>query len=294
VLALYARDVAIAAARLADVMSAPVVGAEAAMDYREAYHLMAEHQVRHLVVVDGGGRLNGIVTEADFLFHLGEEYLVEVKTVASAMDRQVICLDETRPLEEALRLMHERRSDYVVVLRGGTHAPAGVLTERDVVRLARQATGRSVTLGRLMTPGVHAIPPAVPLQMATARMQQLAVRRLLVTDDRQGVVGVITRHDIVKALQGGYVEYLRETVVRLRRELAQPELPLIDFHRHLLLGGVFDQIGDGIYMVGQDGQFLDANQRGCAALGYDHEELRRLRLWEVASDIAGPEQWAEF
>jgi diguanylate cyclase (GGDEF)-like protein/PAS domain S-box-containing protein len=294
VLALYARDVAIPAARLADVMSTPVVGAETAMDYREAYHLMAEHQVRHLVAVDPDGSLAGIVTEADFLFHLGEEYLVEVKTVATAMDRHVICLDETRPLEEALLLMHERRSDYVVVLRGGTHAPVGVLTERDVVRLARSATERSAPLGRLMTPGVHAIPPAAPLQMATARMQQLAVRRLLVTDDRQGVVGVITRHDIVKALQGGYVEYLRETLVRLRRELTQPEQQMIDFHRHLLLGGVFDLIGDGIYMVGQDGQFLDANQRGCEVLGYDHAELRQLKLWEVASDVAGPEQWAAF
>ncbi len=294
VLALYARDVAIQAVRLADVMSAPVVSAAAEMDYREAYHLMAERQVRHLVVVNAQGGLAGIVTEADFLFHLGEEYLVEVKTVASAMDRQVICLDETRPLDEALRLMHERRSDYVVVLRGGSQAPAGVLTERDVVRLARSATERNAPLGRLMTPGVHAIPPAAPLQMATARMQQLAVRRLLVTDDRQGVVGVITRHDIVKALQGGYVEYLRETVARLRREIARPEQPLIDFHRHLLLGGVFDLIGDGIYMVGRDGRFLDANQRGLTLLGYDHEELRRLRIWDVASAVAGPEEWAAF
>jgi diguanylate cyclase (GGDEF)-like protein/PAS domain S-box-containing protein len=294
VLALYARDVAIVQACLADVMSTPVVSALVQTDYREAYHLMAEHRVRHLVVVDEQGGLEGIVTEADFLFHLGEEYLVEVKTVATAMDRQVICLDATRPLGEALALMHERGSDYVVVLEAGTQAPCGVLTERDVVRLARSATERTVPLGNLMTPGVHAIAPAAPLQMATARMQQLAVRRLLVTDDRQGVVGVITRHDIVKALQGGYVEYLRETLVRLRRELAQPELPLIDFHRHLLLGGVFDMIGDSIYMVSAAGLILDSNQRGCAILGYSHEELRQHRIWEMADNVAGPEVWTAF
>jgi diguanylate cyclase (GGDEF)-like protein/PAS domain S-box-containing protein len=294
VLSLYARDEPLARAILGDVMSAPIVSAAASMDYREAYHLMAEHRVRHLVAVDATGELAGIVTEADFLFHLGEEYLVEVKTVASAMDRHVICLDETRPLGEALTLMHARGSDYVAVLEAGSQQPCGVLTERDVVRLARSAIDRTEPLGSHMSRGVYAIAPSAPLQMATARMQQLAVRRLLVADETQGVVGVITRHDIVKALQGGYVEYLRETLSRLRREMAEAGQPLIDFHRHLLLGGVFDMVGDGIYMVGADGRFLDANQRGCAVLGYTHEELRRLSIWDVAHMFGGVADWGRF
>ncbi|MEW6165350.1 MAG: PAS domain S-box protein [Pseudomonadota bacterium] len=294
VVELFVRAAPMASSSLADIMTAPVFGLSAATDYREAYHQMAERQLRHLVAVDADGRLAGIVTEADFLHHLGEEYLVEVKTVAAAMDREVVCIDAAARLDEAIALMAERGSDYVVVLKAGGREPAGILTERDVVRLTRAATDRAAPLGGLMTPQAHAIVPEAPLQEASARMQRLAVRRLLVVSERQGIVGIITRHDIVKSLQGGYVEYLRETLKRLRREVAEPELPLVDFHRHLLLGGVLDQIGDGVYMVDAAGRFLDANESGCAALGYSHAELRQLRIWDVASAVDGPEAWAMF
>jgi diguanylate cyclase (GGDEF)-like protein/PAS domain S-box-containing protein len=293
ILTLFAGAAPLASARLADAMTAPVFSAPAATDYREAYYQMAERQVRHLVVVDAQGALAGVVTEADFLHHLGEEYLVEVKTVAAAMDREVLCVEETHPLDAALALMTERHSDYAVALKAGTREPAGILTERDVVRLARTVQDRATPLGLLMTPNVHAIEPDAPLQLASLRMRQLAVRRLLVVGEH-GVVGVITRHDIVKSLQGGYVEYLRETLTRLRREVAKPEMPLLDFHRHLLLGGVIDLIDDGIYMVGADGRFLDANERGCASLGYSHAELRQIALWDMSSVVDGPETWASY
>jgi len=294
VLAMFASGTSLVAASLADAMSAPAYCAPVGTDYREAYYRMAERQIRHLVAVDEAGVLVGIVSEADFLHHLGEEYLVEVKTVASAMDRDVVGLDAKRSLGEALALMAERKSDYVVVLAADSREPVGVLTERDVVRLARAASDQAAPLESLMTPLVHSIAPEAPVQQASLRMRQLAVRRLLVKSEQQGVVGVITRHDIVKALQGGYVEYLSETLSRLRRELATPELPLLDFHRHLLLGGVLDLIADGIYMVDTAGRFLDANERGCAALGLSHAELRQRMLWDVAVSVDGQEAWAAF
>ena len=293
VLTLFAQDVPLSRAYLAEAMSTPVFSAPLQTDYREAYYQMAERQVRHLAVVDEAGVLAGIVTEADFLYHLGEEYLVEVKTVATAMDREVVCIQADRRLDEALALMAEKRSDYAVVLDADRRKPIGVLTERDVVRLARQARNRDVPLAEVMTQGVHVVRPEIPLQEASVRMQTLAVRRLLVMNEREGVVGVITRHDIVKSLQGGYVEYLRETLTRLRHEMSQPELPLLDFHRHLLLGGVIDLIDEGIYMVDTEGRFLDANERGCTRLGYSHAELRQLKLWDVSTLDTDASAWAE-
>lgn len=293
VLALFARNVPLTRAYLSEVMSTPVFSAPLQTDYREAYYQMAERLVRHLAVVDEAGVLAGIVTEADFLYHLGEEYLVEVKTVASAMDREVLSIQSDQRLDDALALMAERHSDYAVVLDADERQPIGVLTERDVVRLARQARNRDVPLAEVMTQGVHVIRPEIPLQEASVRMQTLAVRRLLVMNESDGVVGVITRHDIVKALQGGYVEYLRETLTRLRQEMSQPELPLLDFHRHLLLGGVIDLVDEGIYMVDAEGRFVDANERGCARLGYSHTELRQMKLWDVSTLDGDAAAWAE-
>ncbi|MCX8018325.1 MAG: CBS domain-containing protein, partial [Rhodocyclaceae bacterium] len=186
VVELYVAARSAAQTSLGEVMSTPVFGLPVSTDYRAAYQEMAERQLRHLLALDEDGRLAGIVTEADFLHHLGEEYLVEVKTVASAMDRDVICLEAERTLGEALELMRAKHSDYVVVTAPGGREALGILTERDVVRLARAAIDRNRRLDTLMTPAAHVIEPEAPLQEASLRMRQLAVRRLLVVGERQG------------------------------------------------------------------------------------------------------------
>jgi len=50
-----------------DVMTSGVVGVRPDLDIREAAQLMLEHQYGCLPVVDGEGRLVGILTESDFV-----------------------------------------------------------------------------------------------------------------------------------------------------------------------------------------------------------------------------------
>ena len=51
--------------------------------------------------------------------------------------------------------------------------------------------------------------------------------------------------------------------------------------RHL-----FQQVTDGIFVVGEDGQFHEANPEGLAMLGCSREELKNLRLHDVLVDFA--------
>ena len=53
--------------RAADVMTKRVVTAQAETPVREAARLLAEHRVSGLPVVDGTGRVIGLVTEADLI-----------------------------------------------------------------------------------------------------------------------------------------------------------------------------------------------------------------------------------
>ncbi len=94
---------------MADVMRQPIFAVAADLDTRDAYRQMSARGYRHLVVVDGAGRLAGVVSEGDFMHHLGMEYLVELKTVASAMTPAPITLDENASLHEAVAVMAERR-----------------------------------------------------------------------------------------------------------------------------------------------------------------------------------------
>ena len=56
---------------MADVMSHPVFGVSGDTDIGLAYHLMSERRMRHLAVVDPIGVLTGVVSETDFVRHIG-------------------------------------------------------------------------------------------------------------------------------------------------------------------------------------------------------------------------------
>ncbi|MDK9701778.1 MAG: PAS domain S-box protein [Sulfuritalea sp.] len=287
--ALLAADGFAPASPVREAMSRPVVSFPLASDFRDAYQLMLVNEVHHLVAVDAEGRVAGVLTEADLLADPGDEYLVAPKTVAAAMTRDVTTLDAGASLQDALRLMHKRHSDHVVVTEA--NAPVGMVTDRDVVRFAAGGTRGQTPLADLIARRVHSIAPGQTLQQAAERMAGLGVRRLLVIE-RDRMLGVLTRHDIVRAMQGRHVEFLRETIARLRRELARPGGRHGEFGRHMILGSVFDRIADGVVLAdATSGAYVEANDRACELLGFSREEILSRHVWEISNSFADATAW---
>jgi diguanylate cyclase (GGDEF)-like protein/PAS domain S-box-containing protein len=287
--ALLAEDRLVATDPVHTMMSSPVLAVPLATDCREAHLRMQQRGVRHLVAVDAEGRVVGVISEADFLAHLGDEYLVELKTVSAAMTQGVITQDSHALLADALRLMHMRRSDHVVVIEAG--AAVGILTDRDAVRLAVAGASLQTPLVDLMTRGVHSISSAQPLLHAVWRMADLGIRRLLVIDDGR-MLGVLTRHDIVRTMQGRDVELLRNTIARLRREQVVPGGRYSEFGRQAILGGVIDRISDGVLLVDAvSGVYVEANDRACEMLGMPREELLDRHVWEISTRLPDAAAW---
>ena len=54
-----------------------------------------------------------------------------------------------------------------------------------------------------------------------------------------------------------------------------------------LFRGLLEQAGDAIFANDVTGQLLFVNQAACASLGYEREELERLRVWDVDPMAAG-------
>lgn len=287
---LMASGRALGATTLADVMHHPVFSVQADLDYREAYRQMSERGFRHLVVVDAAGRLTGIVSEGDFLHHLGVEYLVELKTVASAMTPDPVTLPEQASLAEAIHLMATRHFSCILATRGD--AAVGIITERDLVHLARCDLNPATTsLASVMHGPVASIAANQPVQVAARRMQEAGIRRLAVVDGER-LVGLITRHDIVKSLQGRYIEYLEETIRRQRQEMAQAHDQMSHLHQRLRTYSLMEQVSDAIFVIdAASGALLEVNDQACHSLGYSREELLTLTVPQLSTTIASLEAW---
>ncbi|MES9974731.1 MAG: CBS domain-containing protein, partial [Candidatus Thiodiazotropha sp.] len=270
---LMAENLSIDNISMCDVMSLNPLTADENTDFHDAYRIMTEKHFRHLLVVDSQGYLVGLVSEADFLHHMGMEYLVELKTVESAMTRHVVTLNPADTVVKAVRLMAERHISCVVVCEEGK--PEGILTERDIVHLAQTLDQNDeVTVDQVMKTPVVSCHAGIPMQEAARVMEGKHIRRLTVVRTDGQLCGLITRHDIVKALQGRYVEYLHETLARTSRDLQTTQSNLREAQQKVFLLNLMEQIDDAIYITdSESGRIIEVNDKACNMLKYSRDEL---------------------
>jgi len=121
-----------------------------------ATHLLRTLKIRHLPVLDDGGRLVGIVTDRDLrqvVFDpriaqaLGDAPLtLAALTVREVMTWGVISVRADSDLRAAARLMRERKIGALPVVDGGR--VVGILTETDVLAALDRFLGARLTTVR--------------------------------------------------------------------------------------------------------------------------------------------------
>lgn len=276
---------------MGDVMSKPVLCAKESMGYGIAYQLMSDHQVRHLVVVDDNGVMVGLVSEGDFLHHMGMEYLVELKSVQTAMTQNVTTVDKNQPLTAALQIMSRQKISCVVATEADK--PIGILTERDMVRIASDLDDISgLKVSDEMSSPLQSVFATTPLQHASYLMESKNIRRLTVVNSNGELQGVLTRHDIAKSLQGSYIEYLQETLNRKNKKLEDTEAELRAVEQKNFYQNLVEQVSDAIYIIdADDARILDVNQQASLSLQYERDDLLNMRITEISTLYTSLEEW---
>jgi CBS domain-containing protein len=110
-----------------DIMTRRVYTIHPEASAQEAARLLDEKRISGAPVVDGEGKLIGIVTEADIISKVNREGL----RVADIMSHELIVVSEETPLEEIAALLSERKIKRVPVVEGGRLV--GIVSRADIV-----------------------------------------------------------------------------------------------------------------------------------------------------------------
>ena len=85
----------------------------------EATHAMNDQKIGALVVKDGGGRVMGIFTERDVLRRvIAEERSPRSVRVGEVMTRDVVCCGPETDIDEASRIMRDRKVRHLPICDG--------------------------------------------------------------------------------------------------------------------------------------------------------------------------------
>ncbi len=138
-----------------EVMSSPVVSTTAEASVREAVRLLDEHGITSMPVLDRGGRLVGVVSEADLVREVlrpdprahmmppGRAGTLAASRVEEVMTTFPVTVHPDDDLAEAVDLLTSTSVKSVPVVVDGV--VAGMLSRRDVVHLLARSDDRIET-----------------------------------------------------------------------------------------------------------------------------------------------------
>jgi citrate synthase len=118
-------------------------------------------------------------------------------TVGDIMSRPVVTAHAAETVAAAATLMRERHVGSVVVVDGDTRA-VGILTERDMIRLASAGSDASTAkVSEWMTADPDTVEPDIGVRDAFVTLAEHGYRHIPVVDDGK-LVGIVSMRDMMK------------------------------------------------------------------------------------------------
>lgn len=290
-----------------DVMSREVMTVQAETPLAEAITLLFDKVYRALPVVDAAYRLEGILTEGDLLTKakllattiqqaLSKSELDDAlqslrqsgQTVGDLMTPKPITVRAEMTIPQAVKLMTEHQIKRLPVVDDDNRL-VGIISRVDVLRALSQPVifeiprqdpppGHHLTVGEVMITQVPTVQTTAPLAEIVGLLVSSVRRRVVVVDEAQRVVGIITDGDLINRAttdeRSGIIHSLsqrlplgREAKFRLSQRTASevmtkpvvavmPETPLLDglqllLHHRIKRLPVVNELGQLVGLVGR-------------------------------------------
>jgi diguanylate cyclase (GGDEF)-like protein/PAS domain S-box-containing protein len=253
------------------VMSTPLRTARPHTSLFEAYRVMIDENLHHLVILEVDGRLAGIVSDSDFRPYLARCHHPGRDEIRFLMNPYIPTLSPEASVGDATALMLGLGATCVVIEEH--RKPLGIFTMRDLVRLFEGGEDtHQKPLQAVMTAPVHVVSAQATPGQAWAKLDQLRLRHLVVCDEQGLLVGLITQQDLLR--HRDYSSLIDETRVlaRMTAELSQTQTKL---------RSILDSVTDFIGLLSPEGTLLEVNQPALRLIGIEPCQALGLPFWQT-------------
>jgi len=306
VVRLSAQGMDFAAVTIADVMTRQLITLKISEfeTVFTALNLFRQHHIRHLPLVDEQSELVGVITTEAVRKSLQPNTLLKMRSVSEVMSTHLITASPRSSMIEIAHLMTTHQISCVVIVQSDDQDatvlhPIGIITERDIVQFQTLKLNLNALKAQsVMSSPLVCLAPEDPLLKAAQTMQQLRVRRLVVTDEQDSLAGILTQTNMlavlnssdmystveilqqqVEQLQADKVQLLQNLNTKLENQVKADEVAIEAYQK--CFQATFEHAAVGIAHVYLQGQFFRVNQRFCDWIGYSQTELLRKSFPEI-------------
>ncbi len=167
-----------------------------------ALAMFQQHQIQHLPILDDRQQLIGIVTPEHIRQVLQPINLLKFKLVSEGMMTEVIQATPTTTILAVARMMSDLNVGSIVIVDGQEPPhPVGIVTERDILQFQTSELDLDQLLAQaVMSSPLFCLQPTDSLWAAQQVMQTNNIRRLVITNDRGELVGILTQSNLLQLL----------------------------------------------------------------------------------------------
>jgi len=206
--------------KVKDYMTAPVYVIEKNEPIQRARNLMLKHDISRLpVMVDG--KLAGIVTKYDISNRLDQaapewrRRPIDMIPIHLVMTENPITIYPDATIDQAAELLVENEFDGLPVERNGS--VIGIITARDIVRYFSKLD-LDLQVKDLMAEGLVTVHRHHTISHVIEQMNIHGVSRVLVYEDNQSPVGLITQSNLVFAGTENKMDQARMKSIKMTRK----------------------------------------------------------------------------
>ena len=142
--------------------------------------------------------------------------------VGEICSRTVVFAERGTPVQEAAKLMRDHHIGALVVTEGaaGERRAIGIVTDRDLVVevVAADVDYRTLTVGDIMSERPAMLKESAGLFEIIAQMRSGGVRRLVVVDANEHLLGIVAMDDLIPVLAEELSALAQAIRVEQRRE----------------------------------------------------------------------------
>ncbi|MBE9032302.1 diguanylate cyclase [filamentous cyanobacterium LEGE 11480] len=170
-------------------------------DVFQLSRLFLKKQIRHLPVVNDQHQVMGLMTPQSMRNLVKPEYLLRQLRIGDVMTANVVCAYPADSFLDVVAMMAAQSVSCVVIIDPVSEMPLGIITERDVVRFHAESQDLSVlTAGQCMTQPLVTMQPHHSLWQVHQKMQEMHVRRLVISYATGQLAGIITQTQLLRMM----------------------------------------------------------------------------------------------
>ncbi|WP_172588484.1 GGDEF domain-containing protein [Ferriphaselus amnicola] len=178
-----------------------------------AFELMERAGRRHLGVTDQAGNLVGIVTYSDILHSIDPSVLMERKTVGDIVARSAPVMFTADWILEDVAHHIKKQEDSIIVVESGR--AVGIITAQDIFGLVTSGAAMDQSLAYYMTSPVITTPVNFSISNALLQLREFNIKRAIVVDEQDRVVGVLKQSELVGFAYGSWVNLIKSHTAEL-------------------------------------------------------------------------------